>query len=429
MDLDSAHMIVTSKVPMLKLGEFELWSMRIEQYIQMMDYALWDIIENRNSIPKTQTVNDVETVIPPITADEKLQRINKVKARSTLMMGLPNEHQLKFNSIKNAKSLLEAIEKRFGENASKSLNKIIECQIMDKCKKRLGYNAVPPPLTGLFPPSKLDLSSTGIEELFNEPKTKKSKDKSNEVEPESVRKHSDAPSIEDWVSDDKDEEVEKQEVKPSLNRINLVKGTIDNNPKETVKTGEQPNAHRKRGNQRNWNGMMSHRLGSNWEMFNKSCYECGSFKHLIRNCQHHQNKIKQQKVLKPMWNNSQRVNYKNHSNTKRNHVSQVAPTVNAARPFHVVHPKRTMNVVNQESCFLKQPHLFVQRPNQKLTALKNSYANKKVKTIWVKKVKLPSQNQQLMLLRQKQNIMLLREKGVMMLRPQHAGYGNQNTMS
>ncbi|GJY53289.1 hypothetical protein Tco_0444953 [Tanacetum coccineum] len=42
----------------------------------------------------------------------------KVKARSTLMMGIPNEHQLKFNSIKDAKKLLEAVEKRFGRNAA-----------------------------------------------------------------------------------------------------------------------------------------------------------------------------------------------------------------------------------------------------------------------------------------------------------------------
>ncbi|GKC81533.1 hypothetical protein Tco_1137250 [Tanacetum coccineum] len=43
---------------------------------------------------------------------------NSVKARSTLMMGIPNEHQLKFNSIKDAKKLLEAVEKRFGGNAT-----------------------------------------------------------------------------------------------------------------------------------------------------------------------------------------------------------------------------------------------------------------------------------------------------------------------
>nr|GEX14768.1 hypothetical protein [Tanacetum cinerariifolium] len=40
-----------------------------------------DIIKNGNSIPKTQTVNNVETFIPPTTADEKLQKRNEVKAR------------------------------------------------------------------------------------------------------------------------------------------------------------------------------------------------------------------------------------------------------------------------------------------------------------------------------------------------------------
>nr|GEV27652.1 putative ribonuclease H-like domain-containing protein [Tanacetum cinerariifolium] len=214
----------------------------------------------------------------------------------------------------------------------------------------------------LFPHPKSDLSYTGLEELFNEPKTKKSKDKSTDVEPESVSKNSNAPIIEDWVSEKKEETVEKHEVEPSINRINFVKATTDNNSRETVKNG------------------------SNWEIFNKSCYERGSFEHLIGNCQHRQNKIKQQKMLKPVWNNRQRVNHKNHSNANRNHVPQAALTINVARPFNVVHPKRTMNDVNQESYFSKQPHSFVQRPNKKLTALKNSYANKKVKTVWVKKV-------------------------------------------
>nr|GFA43161.1 ribonuclease H-like domain-containing protein [Tanacetum cinerariifolium] len=89
------------------------------------------------------------------------------------------------------------------ENASKSLNKIIKCQSVDNCKKGLGYNAVPPQHTGLFPPPKSDLSYAWLEELFNEPKNKKSKDKSNDVELESVRKGIDAPIIEDWMPNKK----------------------------------------------------------------------------------------------------------------------------------------------------------------------------------------------------------------------------------
>ncbi|GJZ80864.1 hypothetical protein Tco_0645858 [Tanacetum coccineum] len=92
--------------------------MRIEQYIQMMDYSIWEVMENGNSATKTKLVEGVETILPPTTVEEKAQRRLEKKARSTLMMGIPNEHQLKFNSIKDAKSLLEAIEKRFRGNTA-----------------------------------------------------------------------------------------------------------------------------------------------------------------------------------------------------------------------------------------------------------------------------------------------------------------------
>ncbi|GKF64393.1 hypothetical protein Tco_0187841 [Tanacetum coccineum] len=111
-------MVAASKVPMLKPSEFELWIMRIEQYIQMIDYALWEVIENGATLLKTQVVEGVITVMPITSAEDKVLRRLEVKARSTLMMGNPNEHQLKFNSIKDAKLLLEVVEKRFGRNAA-----------------------------------------------------------------------------------------------------------------------------------------------------------------------------------------------------------------------------------------------------------------------------------------------------------------------
>ncbi|GKA79113.1 hypothetical protein Tco_0785709, partial [Tanacetum coccineum] len=114
MDLESAHMVAASKVPMLKPGEFEIERMRIEQYIQMIDYALWEVIENGNSAPKSTVVEGVEKIIPPTTTEEKAQKRLEVKARITLMMGIPNEHHLKFNSIKDAKLLLsETLDQTF----------------------------------------------------------------------------------------------------------------------------------------------------------------------------------------------------------------------------------------------------------------------------------------------------------------------------
>ncbi|GJX23935.1 putative ribonuclease H-like domain-containing protein [Tanacetum coccineum] len=111
-------MVAASKVPMPKPGKFELWRMRIEQYIQMIDYAMWEVIEKGATLPKTVVVEGVEKVMPITSAKDKAQKRLEVKARRTLMMGIPNEHQLKFNSIKDAKILLEAVEKRFGRNAA-----------------------------------------------------------------------------------------------------------------------------------------------------------------------------------------------------------------------------------------------------------------------------------------------------------------------
>ncbi|GJY89647.1 putative ribonuclease H-like domain-containing protein [Tanacetum coccineum] len=84
----------------------------------MIDYALWEVIENGATLPKTAVMEGVEKVMPITSAEDKAQRRLEVKARSTLMMGIPNEHQLKFNSIKDVKLLLEAVEKRFGRNAT-----------------------------------------------------------------------------------------------------------------------------------------------------------------------------------------------------------------------------------------------------------------------------------------------------------------------
>nr|GEU95226.1 hypothetical protein [Tanacetum cinerariifolium] len=73
MDQDSTYMVAASKVPMLKPCKYELW-MRMEQYIQMIDYSLWDVIDNGNAPPITQVVKGVETTIALTTAKEKVQR-------------------------------------------------------------------------------------------------------------------------------------------------------------------------------------------------------------------------------------------------------------------------------------------------------------------------------------------------------------------
>ncbi|GJU75023.1 hypothetical protein Tco_1266428 [Tanacetum coccineum] len=150
------------------------------------------------------------------------------------------------------------------ENASKSLNKIIESQIVDNCKKGLGYNAVPPPLIRNFMPPKPDLSFTGLEEFTSEPIVLKpvvenSEAKASEAKSKVVRKNNGAPIIEDWVSYSEEEyvtqpKIEKKITKPSFVKIDFVKAKqtnkTDRKTTKQVKHNKQ-NTHIPRGNQRN----------------------------------------------------------------------------------------------------------------------------------------------------------------------------------
>nr|GEZ84146.1 ribonuclease H-like domain-containing protein [Tanacetum cinerariifolium] len=64
----------------------------------------------------TPSTGRVIQPVAPTTTKQKLARKNELKACGTLLMALPEKYQLKFNSHKDAKTLMEAIEKRFGLN-------------------------------------------------------------------------------------------------------------------------------------------------------------------------------------------------------------------------------------------------------------------------------------------------------------------------
>ncbi|GJV77263.1 hypothetical protein Tco_1508847 [Tanacetum coccineum] len=98
------------------------------------------------------------------------------------------------------------------ENSSKSLSKLIDCQIVDKYKTGLGYNVVSPPYIGNFMPPKPDLSLSSLEEFTSEPivinpVAKNSEATASEAKPKAVRKNNGAPIIEDWVSKSEEEDV------------------------------------------------------------------------------------------------------------------------------------------------------------------------------------------------------------------------------
>ncbi|GJV53711.1 hypothetical protein Tco_1449452 [Tanacetum coccineum] len=127
---ETTQTVAVLKLPILKTGDYDLWSLRIKQYHTHTDYALWEVIVNGDA-PAIASAS-VESPIPPKTAEQKLARKNELKAKSTLLLAIPDEHLLKFHGIKDAKTLWEAINTMFGGNKeSKKIQKTILKQQYD----------------------------------------------------------------------------------------------------------------------------------------------------------------------------------------------------------------------------------------------------------------------------------------------------------
>ncbi|GJU18953.1 hypothetical protein Tco_1146919 [Tanacetum coccineum] len=89
---------------------------------------LLEVIENGATLPKTTIVEGKDQVVPITSAEEKAQRRLEVKARSTLMMGIPNEHELKAFKMVNTfvdfiTDLVEGSSKRVGEELEQKSTK------------------------------------------------------------------------------------------------------------------------------------------------------------------------------------------------------------------------------------------------------------------------------------------------------------------
>nr|GEX77688.1 putative ribonuclease H-like domain-containing protein [Tanacetum cinerariifolium] len=126
MESQNLQVVAAAKLPILNPNEFDLWKMRIEQFFLMTDYALWEVILNGDSPTPTRVVDGVVQAVAATTAEQKLAKKNELKVSETLLMALPDKHQLNFNIHKDVKSLMEAIEKRFdGNKETKKVQKTL----------------------------------------------------------------------------------------------------------------------------------------------------------------------------------------------------------------------------------------------------------------------------------------------------------------
>ncbi|GJY33152.1 hypothetical protein Tco_0417621 [Tanacetum coccineum] len=356
------------------------------------------------------------------------------------------ELRKKFEKAEKERDDLKLTLEKF-ENSSKNLSKLLDSQICDKFKSGVGYDsqvfdsqifnsqvndryktgegyhAVPPPYTGNFMPPKPDLVLADKDEyVFSEsvtsvhsvatsvPSAVTSEVKTSVSKPKSFSE----PLIEDWVSDSENEnetESKSRQRKPSIAKVEFVKSSKHvKSPRESVKKVEnskqakypRKNSQSPGGNKRNWNNLMTQKLESNFEFKNKACFVCGSFNHLIKDCDFYEKKM----VEKPVWNNARRVNHQNsqrisHPHPKINFVprtvlmkyglktlntagqnsSRAAVSVNTARPINTAYPRPTVNNARTASNVFNRAHSHVRRPFIKYTTNKNSNFNEKVNTV------------------------------------------------
>ncbi|GJX07941.1 hypothetical protein Tco_0195873 [Tanacetum coccineum] len=117
--------ITAMKIPIIRKGEYDIWSMRMRQYICHTDHNLWDVIVN-GDLEEEPAPTTGETSAPPApkTAKQLAARRNQERVKSILLLAIPDEYLLKFHNVADAKSLWEAIKSRFGGNVeSKKMQK------------------------------------------------------------------------------------------------------------------------------------------------------------------------------------------------------------------------------------------------------------------------------------------------------------------
>ncbi|GJZ28070.1 hypothetical protein Tco_0572717 [Tanacetum coccineum] len=348
-----------------------------------------------------------------VVFEESINVLNlEVKLRDNALV----ENKKKLEKAEKERDELKLTLEKF-QNSSKSLNNLLESQVCDKFKTGLGYNAasstaaspavesfvnssemlenqeynksksdkgyhaVPPPYTGNFIPFKPDLTfmdeivesenmdvttivtPSNVKKVESNHESADVKNNGDAVEPKTVRKNNFRPPvIEDWNSDDDSKvefipNVEDKTVRPSTEKIKFVKSA-----RETVEKVETPkqNKHYPRGNQRNWNNLMSQKLGSDFKMINKACFVCGSFEHLYKNF----------------------TNKMTHPHPKRSFVPQVVLTrsekfstagaaVKTVRPVNTANTK-AVNIVRSFNTAISKP--IMKHPRTKTNAFKRGYS-------------------------------------------------------
>ncbi|GJU41522.1 putative ribonuclease H-like domain-containing protein [Tanacetum coccineum] len=253
-------------------------------------------------------------------------------------------------------------------------------QTNDRFKKDNGYHAVPPPLTGNFMPPLADLSFTGLDDSVYRPTTNKTS-----------------------VSDDDEDIFQSNDLqatyKPSFKKIQFTNARNESvKPKQDEKpriTTQNPKV-----DKRDWNGKMTQKLGLQFGSTKIACFVCGSYNHLIKDCDFHEKRMAKKSVLKnmgkntsqreirPVWNNVQRINHQNKfvpsavltrsgkvqvSTAKKSSLRATAPT-STFRPVNTTTHTNRVNVSKLRTNAFDKSHSPI-RSKTAVSAVKGNRVN------------------------------------------------------
>ncbi|GKA70973.1 hypothetical protein Tco_0777112 [Tanacetum coccineum] len=329
MDLETAQTTTTTKLHILKQGEYDMWRLSIQQFFQVHYSALWIHREENAFKPasklKKQQWLMYSTSLYQISRMAKtlfaantnkilsgFRRLNKpdldtmsfddlynnfkIVKQELVMLTLnqPNESQLVYEDLEQIhKDDIEEMDLKW-QLALLSIRTRRTVNVEETSSKAMvaidGAGFDWSYVAGNEVPTNMALMAFSDSKEFQQPEFKGygSKTSKNVSEDTSnkVRESPDASLVEELVSNDK---LEKKTVFPTVAKINFVRPQQQEKPaRKLVKYAKMYRSMTPRGNQRNWNNQKSQQLGSDFVMYNKAYFVCGSFNHVQASCNYHQ---------------------------------------------------------------------------------------------------------------------------------------------
>ncbi|GJU55725.1 hypothetical protein Tco_1229439 [Tanacetum coccineum] len=285
-----------AKFPYLKKGEYDIWAMKMQNYITNSDLPCWNIVLNGNSRKKTtKDSNGNIKICPPVSAEEHLAVQRETKARTTLLTALPDDHMGDFYHLDDAKEIWLAIKAR------PCLRSLSQVTLVLKTKGGLKYSllmtyhedasAADEAQEKQALQAKLDneiantanwlQSSKNLVKLIDS--SISVKDKISEPNVVMSKVWTDAPIIEEVDSD---------------NEYVVTPGKANEKPSHADnKSAKFINTPRDKGNKHDSRRHMGKQVGEGYAFPKKACFVCGSLSHLIKDCDFHEKRMAQEQAM------------------------------------------------------------------------------------------------------------------------------------